>query len=109
MKWILYIYFYFYCFPIKFSFKYNVNNYELKTNKLNILDKNEGYDNRTVNFKENNVKIDDIKNNLFKKKILNILLDNNVNINRKLDLIKKHNIIEMNKMNKINDIMKYFD
>ena len=106
MKWILYIYLYFYYFPIKFSFKYNINNYELKTNKINILDKNEGYDNRTINFKENNVKIDDIKNNLLKKNLLNILLDDNVNINMKLDLIKKHNII---KMNKINDIMKYFD
>ena len=55
-----------------------------------FINKNDSYDHRNITFKENNIKLEDINKNLFKKQILDILLNNNVNDNTKLNIIDKY-------------------
>jgi hypothetical protein len=85
--------------------KYSFIHKDLIVKKNIFIDKNSGYDKRNITFKENNIKLENINKNLFKKQILDILLDNNVDINIKINLIEKYDIIKK----KPNDLMKYFD
>ena len=74
------IFIYIYLFVNKFSKK----NIFIDKILFTPIDKNDSYDNRNITF------IADINKNLFKKQILDILLNNNINDNTKLNIIDKY-------------------